>query len=46
MGKKQNPKKQTPKKKSKYDIPIKINGNPDEILKALLKPPLRDKKQE
>lgn len=39
MGKKQNQKKQTPKKKGKYDISLKVKGAPDELLKVLLNTP-------
>lgn len=44
MGKKQNPKKTTPKKKGKNDITLKIKSTPDEALKALLSPSIKKNK--
>lgn len=36
-------KKPTPKKQSKYHEKIKVNGTPDEILKAMLNTPPKKK---
>lgn len=44
MGKKQNPKKITPKKKGKYDTTLKIKATPDEALKALLQSSIKKSK--
>ncbi len=45
MGKKQNPKKTTPKKKGKNDISPKVKGTPDEALKALLSASVKNSKK-